>query len=183
MQIHLTVTAGPHRGQSFAFAGHDVFLVGRSRRAHFRLPEGDDFFSRIHFLVEINPPHCHLLDMGSKNGTRLNGRPVSSADLRDGDLIQAGTTVLRVSVKAGEQPSSLVLSAAPSPTVAKTPAPPSLPIPPPTRLPQTLSTGPGPGATPCPACGQPAEAGTLCSFCEAQARLQPQPVPGYRVVR
>jgi serine/threonine-protein kinase len=46
MRITLTVTAGPHQGREFTFAGHDLFLVGRSKRAHFKLPLKDRYFSR-----------------------------------------------------------------------------------------------------------------------------------------
>ena len=41
MRILIEVMAGPHQGQTFAFDRHDTFLVGRSRRAHFRLPTED----------------------------------------------------------------------------------------------------------------------------------------------
>jgi serine/threonine-protein kinase len=73
MRLTLTVTAGPHLGQSFTFAAHDLFLVGRSKRAHFQLPNKDRYFSRVHFLVETNPPLCRIQDMGSRNGTFVNG--------------------------------------------------------------------------------------------------------------
>jgi serine/threonine-protein kinase len=106
MRITLTVTAGPHKGQVFTFAGHDTFLVGRSKRAHFRLPMKDKYFSRIHFMVEVNPPKCRLMDMGSTNGTLVNGTAVPTADLKNGDRIQAGRTVLRVAVEDGETPAT-----------------------------------------------------------------------------
>ena len=60
MRITFTVTAGPHKGRVFQFTGHDTFIVGRSKQAHFRLPAKDRFFSRVHFLVEVNPPHCRI---------------------------------------------------------------------------------------------------------------------------
>src|SRR6185295_10476629 len=94
MQIRLTVTEGQHQGRLFTFSGHDTFLVGRSKHAHFRLPHKDRFFSRIHFLMEMNPPRCRLVDMGSRNGTFVNGKKVAAADLRDGDIISAGHTVM-----------------------------------------------------------------------------------------
>ena len=80
MRITLTVIEGPHQGQAFVFDGHDTFLVGRSKRAHFRLPSKDRYFSRIHFLVEVNPPRCRLLDLASHNGTFVNGGRVQSAE-------------------------------------------------------------------------------------------------------
>src|SRR5262245_19908683 len=56
MPICLTVIEGPHQGHVYNFGGHDTFLVGRSKHAHFRLPNKDKYFSRIHFLMEVNPP-------------------------------------------------------------------------------------------------------------------------------
>jgi len=98
MQIVLEVIEGPHRGKTFTFDAHDNFIVGRARCAHFRLPKKDPYFSRVHFMVEVNPPYCYLMDMGSTNGTRVNGQRVQAAYLGDGDLIQGGDTVIRVSL-------------------------------------------------------------------------------------
>src|SRR5262249_61991018 len=92
-------TAGPLAGRAFTFEGHDVFLVGGSPNAHCRFPEDDPFFSRVHFLVEINPPRCRLTDMGSRNGTFVNGRKVEVVDLADGDEIRAGHTRITVRVE------------------------------------------------------------------------------------
>lgn len=122
MRITLTVTSGPHKGKAFSFTEHDMFVVGRSDRANFQLPSKDAYFSRFHFLVEVAPPHCRLIDMRSTNGTYLNGRRISQADLHDGDRIRAGKTVLRVSVEEAE----------PSPDVSPASLPP--PIAPEVRL-------------------------------------------------
>ena len=35
--LKLVVTDGPHTGKEFVFDGHDTFLVGRSKSAHFQL--------------------------------------------------------------------------------------------------------------------------------------------------
>jgi serine/threonine-protein kinase len=102
MPITLTVIRGPQAGRSFALDGHETFLVGRSASAHFSLPD-DPYFSRHHFLVESNPPLCRLSDLDSHNGTSVNGRRVKTAELHDGDEIEAGRTVLCVTfVPAGE---------------------------------------------------------------------------------
>src|SRR5262245_6208542 len=96
MRITLTVTEGPHRGRVFDFDRHDTFVVGRSPDVHFALPD-DPYFSRVHFLVEVNPPLCRLQDLGSHNGTRLNGKGVTApVDLRHGDESRSGQIVLRV---------------------------------------------------------------------------------------
>jgi pSer/pThr/pTyr-binding forkhead associated (FHA) protein len=100
MLVTLAVTTGPLVGRTFPFEGHDVFLVGRSPNAHCRFPEDDPYFSRVHFLVEVNPPRCRLTDMGSRNGTYVNGRKVDVVDLADGDEIRAGHTRFTVRVEA-----------------------------------------------------------------------------------
>ncbi len=100
--VVIAVTEGPHRGKVFQFRDHDTFLVGRSKRAHFRLPAKDEFFSRLHFLVELNPPHCQLMDMGSTNGTFVNGEKVALVELKDGDVIQGGQTVMKVTFEDPE---------------------------------------------------------------------------------
>ncbi|HWG42729.1 MAG TPA: FHA domain-containing serine/threonine-protein kinase [Gemmataceae bacterium] len=102
MRLILTAIAGPHSGQVFAFDGHETFLVGRSPKAHFRLQPGESkdlYISRIHFMVEVNPPLCRVHDMNSRNGTLVNGVRIASADLHHGDKIKAGHTLLRVSLE------------------------------------------------------------------------------------
>src|SRR5882724_9017298 len=97
MQVNLKVLAGPYKGRIFTFSQHDTFLIGRTRDAHLCLPD-DRFFSRNHCLLEINPPHSFLRDLGSTNGTFVNGQRVKEAALKNGDRIQGGETVLLVEV-------------------------------------------------------------------------------------
>jgi eukaryotic-like serine/threonine-protein kinase len=97
MNVTLTVTAGPHAGRTFVFDRHDSFLVGRATDAHFRLSEDDPYFSRRHFLMEVNPPRVRVLDLNSRNGIVVNGAKVREADLADGDELRAGHTVFRLS--------------------------------------------------------------------------------------
>lgn len=95
MRVTLRVLAGPYSGREFTFDQHDTFLIGRSDSAHLYLPE-DKFFSRHHCLLEIAPPRCFLRDLGSTNGTFVNGERVGRAMLNDGDELRLGNTVFRV---------------------------------------------------------------------------------------
>lgn len=99
MRVTLTSTSGPAMGLSFTFAGRDTFLVGRSRQAHAHLPSVDKSLSRLHFMVELTVAGCRLIDLGSHNGTFVNGTRVLSADLHDGDTIRAGGYTLSVRVE------------------------------------------------------------------------------------
>ncbi len=206
MRITLTVTGGPHEGQVFTFDGHDTFIVGRSKRAHFQLPAKDKYFSRVHFLVEMNPPQCRLLDLGSRNGTYVNGERVSATDLRDGDRIKAGHTNFQVAVVAGAD--SVVSAAEPPPEpvavetcfphVATTPESLSATEEMPVQQPSPNSAAGTtlealevlPVGEPCRLCGAtlPLAGPTgpppsLCTACEREIAAQPQPIPGYRIAR
>src|SRR6266849_9959388 len=101
MQVNLKVLAGPYKGRVFNFTQPDTFLIGRTEDSHLCLPE-DKFFSRHHCMLEITPPRCFLRDLGSTNGTFVNGQRVPEAFLRSGDKIQGGQTVLEVDVAANE---------------------------------------------------------------------------------
>jgi serine/threonine protein kinase len=100
VKLKLTIIAGPHQGREFILNGHDTFLVGRTKDAHFQLPYDDPYFSRRHFLVEVNPPRCRVIDLNTRNGTRLNGVRIQTAEVADGDEIAAGHTVFKVSFLA-----------------------------------------------------------------------------------
>lgn len=103
MKVVLRVTAGPHQGMEYTFERHETFVVGRSSQVQFPVPD-DGFLSRNHFLIEFNPPVCFLRDLGSTNGTKVNGTRVDAVRLRDGDAITAGESafVVRVEDTASE---------------------------------------------------------------------------------
>lgn len=95
--VVLEVLHGPHAGQKFEFDRHDTFLVGRSSQAHLRLNR-DPHFSRNHFRIEVSPPRCFLVDLGSRNGTFVNDRKVLETFIAHGDVITVGETAIRVSI-------------------------------------------------------------------------------------
>jgi serine/threonine-protein kinase len=128
-RVVFEVIRGPHAGQKFEFDRHETFLVGRSSQTHLQLNK-DPHFSRNHFRVEVNPPRCFLVDLGSNNGTFVNDRKVLETFLSDGDVITGGRTAIRVSVArplvrpqpaCDDETVSHVAEAAPSPPAADRP--------------------------------------------------------------
>ncbi len=56
----------------------------------------DQALSREHFQIDNEPPLCHLVDLGSTNGTKVNGLRVGRVLLREGDVITAGDSAFLV---------------------------------------------------------------------------------------
>lgn len=166
MRVTLRVLAGPYTGREFTFDQHDTFLIGRADTAHLYLPE-DKFFSRHHCLLEIAPPRCFLRDLGSTNGTFVNGQKVTEAFLTNGDRIQGGQTVLEVDVQA-EQPATV--NSFEAPTLTRT---------------TTVTVE-------CANCGRREQAEAsgadekmsfVCEECREELKRRPQPVPGYEMIK
>ena len=71
-------------------------LVGRGAENAIRL-DGDDFVSTRHALLEPRPDGLWVEDVGSTNGTFVNGARVTTARLLTvGDVVRIGQTDLRV---------------------------------------------------------------------------------------
>lgn len=167
MRVTLHVVAGPQTGRDFTFEQHDTFMIGRSEDAQFCLPH-DRFFSRHHCILEIAPPQCFLRDLSSTNGTFVNGIRVETAHLKHGDRIQGGETVLEVEVAADQ---------------ADTPFNP---------FGKTEKTEPSLITVLCLNCGVPSNAEAsrpdaklsfVCDDCREKLRQNPQPIPGYQMMR
>ncbi len=95
---YLEVIAGPQRGQCFALvAGCNV--IGRDESCEVTLL--DETTSRRHVAIHLETP-ARLEDVGSANGTRLNGERVACSRLSWGDQIHLGQTVLRFCEASGQ---------------------------------------------------------------------------------
>src|SRR3954451_21542633 len=68
--------------------------IGRSSGCDLVL--ADDSVSRRHAEVALRGGVCVVRDLGSCNGTWVNGRPVQRVRLRGGDVLQLGETSIRV---------------------------------------------------------------------------------------
>jgi serine/threonine-protein kinase len=93
--FRVEVAAGPHAGLRREFHRRATLIVGRGDDAGLQLLD-DPYFSRHHFQLEFDPPCCRLRDLGSSNGTLVNGRRVMDCFLSDGDEISGGQTRIRV---------------------------------------------------------------------------------------
>jgi hypothetical protein len=102
MPVLLRVTSGPHLGKEYVTDRPESFLVGRSSRVQFSMAR-DLLLSREHFQIDHEPPHCHLIDLGSTNGTKVNGLRVERALLREGDVISAGDSSFMVHFTADSE--------------------------------------------------------------------------------
>jgi len=107
-RVTLRVIAGPHQGQEFHYDEHNTLLVGRSKHAPLRLKD-DPHFSRHHFRMEANPPSCFIMDLGSRNGTFVNGNRITECFLKDGDTVSGGHTRMVVSIYDPQQQQAEVL--------------------------------------------------------------------------
>ncbi|GAA1755811.1 DUF3662 and FHA domain-containing protein [Luedemannella helvata] len=67
-------------------------VIGRGDQANLRLP--DVGISRRHARIDFDGAQVVLTDLGSTNGTSVNGQRVSAVALNPGDMIQLGTTTL-----------------------------------------------------------------------------------------
>jgi len=88
----LVIVEGDGRGIKF-----DIFkdqnIIGRGEECHIRLD--DSFASELHAIVAEKDGVFHIWDLGSKNGTRMNGEPLlGHSELADGDAIEIGKTKL-----------------------------------------------------------------------------------------
>lgn len=67
-------------------------VVGRGQDAQFRLP--DTGVSRRHLEITWDGQTAVLADLGSTNGTTVNGTPVQTWQLVDGDVVRVGQSRL-----------------------------------------------------------------------------------------
>jgi pSer/pThr/pTyr-binding forkhead associated (FHA) protein len=108
--VVLTCIEGGLRGKEFRFDEPTFCTIGRARDCLLQLPcdWAHMTISRRHCLVEIEPSHVHVRDLGSMNGTFVNGALLGCADvpgveqeteLRDGDELRLGNTAFHVHIE------------------------------------------------------------------------------------
>ncbi|HEX2233462.1 MAG TPA: MMPL family transporter [Thermoleophilaceae bacterium] len=91
----LEITAGPAAGSSIS-VGSEPLVIGRRADGEGRL--GDDSeLSREHARLTESGGRLLIEDLGSRNGTFVNGRQISQpTELSDGDTVSLGATTFTV---------------------------------------------------------------------------------------
>jgi pSer/pThr/pTyr-binding forkhead associated (FHA) protein len=146
----LVIRKGEGVGKDHALGSPCV--VGRHTSANFVL--GDDLASRNHFRIVHEGGNWVVEDLGSTNGTLLNGKRVMREVLRDGDHIVAGTTDLEFVQKdlLGSAPRPAPAVASPTLTPVAAPAVPAPSTRPSPSMPAAAVPAPAvPAARPAPA--------------------------------
>lgn len=110
--VSLVITQGKMSGQRYVYDAPTVCIVGRQADCDVRLPSDVDHaqVSRYHCSLHIDPPRIQVSDLGSGNGTFVNGQKIgqlvsmidrsSGYELKHGDQLQLGYTVFTIAIEA-----------------------------------------------------------------------------------
>ncbi|MGE0401918.1 MAG: FHA domain-containing protein [Kofleriaceae bacterium] len=74
---------------AFKVPSHAI-VIGTGTDCDFQLHDPEGLASRRHARVEVRDGACVITDLGSTNGTKVDGRSQGSAELAPGDTIQLG---------------------------------------------------------------------------------------------
>ena len=121
------VVFGNDRGEVFDFSP-GTYTVGRHESADLTL--NDPAVSRKHFNIVVSDTNARVMDLGSGNGTKVDGTLATDAQLSHGMQIEVGTSVLRFEdPMRPEDEFSVEQPQAPSPRPSASAAPAAAPAP------------------------------------------------------
>jgi pSer/pThr/pTyr-binding forkhead associated (FHA) protein len=103
-QFALRFISGKYQGGEFPVVPERELVIGRSNDIDVALIE--DMVSRRHARVLLQGDALVIEDLGSTNGTFVNGEKVRRARLKEGDKILIGTSIIRVALSEGSEGSS-----------------------------------------------------------------------------
>ena len=103
MIVTLTITKGQDAGRVIRLEEGEAKTLGRGSEADITLSDG--VVSRVHCRIRIQGGACYVRDMGSRNGTSVNGRPVTEeVRLADDDALGFGTELAEVHITPDTSP-------------------------------------------------------------------------------
>ncbi|OGQ47493.1 MAG: hypothetical protein A3I05_02340 [Deltaproteobacteria bacterium RIFCSPLOWO2_02_FULL_44_10] len=92
-RAYILFLSGPLQGKLFCL-DPGTTLIGRGEDANIIIH--DSRISRHHFQVDLNEGVAQIQDLGSTNGTFINGKRVTTHELKNGDKIQiSSSTVIK----------------------------------------------------------------------------------------
>ncbi len=99
--LDLVVLTGPCAGARFPIPDVPI-AVGRSLEANVQID--DPWISNIHALLERRGGELWVVDLESRNGTFVDGQPVTEARLAPGMALAFGQTRLELQVRDAASP-------------------------------------------------------------------------------
>jgi pSer/pThr/pTyr-binding forkhead associated (FHA) protein len=90
----LRFISGKYQGGEYPLAEGQEIVIGRSSELDMVLVE--EMVSRKHARIALSDGVISIEDMGSTNGTFVNGEKVQQGTLREGDRVLIGTNILKV---------------------------------------------------------------------------------------
>lgn len=109
----LRFISGKYQGGEFPIAPEKDIVVGRSSDLDMVLVE--DMVSRRHARIAIADEQIWIEDLGSTNGTFVNGEKIKRARLKEGDRVLIGTSILKVIASEAAQGEPISQSQPPQP--------------------------------------------------------------------
>jgi FHA domain/Domain of unknown function (DUF4123) len=104
MLVILEAVSGPVTGRKIEVRAGTIVRIGRTAKSDCALGE-DSYLSGQHFAIENDGSESRARDMGSSNGTFVNGERVTSETvLREGDSLTAGGSTFTIHLLAGAEP-------------------------------------------------------------------------------
>ena len=122
MKVQLVVVRGKPEGKVIPLVG-PKFKIGRGETCHLR-PNSEQV-SREHAEFTIGADSVSVRDLGSRNGTLVNGKALTDeCRLKDRDLVQVGPLTFAVAITEATQAKAAVAPAAGPPAKRRAPAAP-----------------------------------------------------------
>jgi serine/threonine-protein kinase len=115
-QVVLEIVEGSLQGNQYYFDYPMRVLVGRAYGCDIQVPDDMENadVARYHCILDVDPPHIHVRDLGSHMSTILNGSPIgppslgslaeaaseetTDGEMTDGDELRIGGILVRAHV-------------------------------------------------------------------------------------